>query len=104
MPWPRAASPPAASAAKGEGASVTKGVPTAGRVADGAIVEREVGFELAKLHSMNLMLRNPDLTTARRVAEVINAHLQGQSAHAVDPSTVALDLSGQGPRATWSIS
>ncbi|HXQ50991.1 MAG TPA: flagellar basal body P-ring protein FlgI [Stellaceae bacterium] len=76
--------------AKGEGASVTKGVPTAGRVAEGAIVEREVGFELSKLHSMNLMLRNPDLTTARRVAEVINAHLQGDSAHAVDPSTVAV--------------
>jgi flagellar P-ring protein FlgI len=76
--------------AKGQGASVTKGVPTAGRVAEGAIVEREVGFELSKLTSMNLMLRNPDLTTARRVAEVINAHLQGNSAQAVDPATVAL--------------
>jgi flagellar P-ring protein precursor FlgI len=77
-------------AAKGEGASVTKGVPTAGRVASGAIVEREIGFELAKMHTMNLMLRNPDLTTARRVADVINAHLQGQDAHAVDPGTVEL--------------
>src|SRR5579864_2420041 len=74
--------------AKGDGGSVTKGVPTAGRVAEGAIVEREVGFELAKLHSMNLMLRNPDLTTARRVAEVINTHLHDQMAHAIDPSTV----------------
>ncbi len=36
--------------AKGQGASVTKGVPTAGRVAEGAIVEREIGFELAKMH------------------------------------------------------
>src|SRR5215467_13776847 len=45
--------------AKGQGASVTKGVPTAGRVSAGAIVEREVGFELAKLPSINLMLRNP---------------------------------------------
>ena len=78
--------------AKGQGAEVTKGVPTAGRVAEGAIVEREVGFELAKLHSMNLMLRNPDLTTARRIADVINAHLQDQSAHAVDPSTVAISF------------
>jgi flagellar P-ring protein FlgI len=78
--------------AKGDGASVTKGVPTAGRVAEGAIVEREVGFELAKLHSMNLMLRNPDLTTARRVADVINAHLEDESAHAIDPSTVAIAI------------
>ena len=81
--------------AKGEGASVTKGVPTSGRVAAGAIVEREIGFELAKMRSMSLMLRNPDLTTARRVAEVINAHLQTQAAHAVDPSTVVLDMSGK---------
>jgi flagellar P-ring protein FlgI len=76
--------------AKGEGATVTKGVPTAGRVAEGAIVEREVGFELSKLKSMNLMLRNPDLTTAERVAEVINARLQDNAARAIDPSTVAL--------------
>jgi flagellar P-ring protein precursor FlgI len=79
-------------AAKGQGASVTKGVPTAGRVAEGAIVEREIGFELAKMHTMNLMLRNPDLTTARRVADVINAHLQDQDAHAVDPGTVELAI------------
>jgi flagellar P-ring protein FlgI len=79
-------------AAKGEGASVTKGVPTAGRVASGAIVEREIGFELSNLHSMNLMLRNPDLTTARRVADVINAHLHRDAAEAVDPSTVTLSF------------
>ncbi len=79
-------------AAKGEGASVTKGVPTAGRVASGAIVEREIGFELSNLHSMNLMLRNPDLTTARRVADVINAHLGHQAADAIDPSTVSLSF------------
>jgi flagellar P-ring protein FlgI len=78
--------------AKGEGATVTKGVPTAGRVSSGAIVEREIGFELAKLHRMSLMLRNPDLTTARRVADVINARLQSQSAQAIDPSTVTLNV------------
>jgi flagellar P-ring protein precursor FlgI len=79
-------------AAKGQGATVTKGVPTAGRVSAGAIVEREIGFELAKMRSMSLMLRNPDLTTARRVADVINAHLQTQTARAIDPSTVQLTM------------
>ena len=79
-------------AAKGQGATVTKGVPTAGRISAGAIVEREIGFELAKMHSISLMLRNPDLTTARRVADVINARLQGPAAHAVDPSTVMLEV------------
>src|SRR3954467_1624575 len=44
--------------AQGEGASVTRGVPTAGRIANGAIVEREVGFALASEHSLRLSLHN----------------------------------------------
>ncbi|MGH7089290.1 MAG: flagellar basal body P-ring protein FlgI, partial [Stellaceae bacterium] len=76
--------------AKGQGASLTKGVPTAGRVSEGAIVEREVGFELSNLKTMNLMLRNPDLTTAERVADVIDARLKSKAAKAIDPSTVTL--------------
>jgi flagellar P-ring protein precursor FlgI len=79
-------------AARGQGASVTKGVPTAGRVAAGAIVEREVGFELAKLRSVNLMLRNPDFTTARRVAQVIDTFLHAPVAKPLDPSTVVVTM------------
>ncbi len=78
--------------AKGQGASVTKGVPTSGRITTGAIVEREVGFDLNKMHSVSLMLHNPDFTTARRIAEVINARLKGPVAHAADSSTVVLDV------------
>jgi flagellar P-ring protein precursor FlgI len=78
--------------AKGQAASVTKGVPTAGRVSAGAIVEREVGFDLGKLKSLNLMLRNPDFTTARRVAQAINAYLQNAAAQPQDPSTVVLTM------------
>lgn len=77
-------------AVRGQGASVTKGVPTSGRIATGAIVEREVGFELANLRSVSLMLHNPDFTTARRVADVINAHLHSDVAQPIDPSTVTL--------------
>src|SRR5579863_1165665 len=75
-------------AARGQGASITKGVPTAGRVSSGAIVEREVGFELAKMRTVNLMLRNPDFTTARRVAQVVNGYLKEPAARPLDPSTV----------------
>jgi flagellar P-ring protein precursor FlgI len=78
--------------ARGQGASVTKGVPTSGRVASGAIVEREVGFDLAKLQTINLMLRNPDFTTARRVAQVIDAHFNSSSAKPLDPSTVLVTM------------
>jgi flagellar P-ring protein precursor FlgI len=41
-------------AAKGEAASITKGVPTAGRIANGALVEREIGFALANLKSVQI--------------------------------------------------
>ncbi len=78
--------------AKGAATSITKGVPTAGRIPTGAIVEREVGFDLAKMRSVSLMLHNPDFTTARRVAQVINARLKSDVAAASDPSTVVLNL------------
>jgi flagellar P-ring protein precursor FlgI len=81
-------------AAKGAAGSVTKGVPTAARIANGATVEREAPYALAAHPSLHLALRNPDLTTARRIEAAINHALGGNPAHALDPRTVALDLTG----------
>lgn len=78
--------------AKGEGASVTKGTPTAARIPNGAIVEREVGFELASMSSVFISLRNPDFTTATRVAEAINKYLGGASAKPIDPATISMAI------------
>lgn len=85
----------AAIAAKGAAASVTRGVPTSGRIANGAIVEREVPYTLGARPQVNLALRNPDLTTAERIAAVINRALSGTPARPLDPRTVALDLGGR---------
>jgi flagellar P-ring protein FlgI len=71
------------------GSSIIKGVATAGRIAAGANVEREVGFQLAKMGVLRLTLHNPDFTTARRIADVINAHYAG-TALAESPTIVAL--------------
>ncbi len=60
-------------AAKGAAGSVTRNVPTAARIANGATVEKELPFQLASRSSIRLGLRNPDLTTARRMAAVVNA-------------------------------
>jgi flagellar P-ring protein precursor FlgI len=76
--------------AKGDASSVTKGVPTSARIPNGAIVEREVGFELANLEAARLSLRNPDFTTARRVAGAINRYAGGLAAQALDPATVVV--------------
>ena len=83
-------------AARGAATSVTRGVPTAGRIANGATVEREVAFRLDKSNAVRLGLRNPDLTTARRIAAAINAAI-GPIARATDPRTVALNLAGRDP-------
>ena len=77
------------SAEGASGSSVTKGVPTSGRIASGAIVERELGFRLANLSQVRLTLRNPDFTTARRVAEAINGQFPG-SARADNPTVVTV--------------
>src|SRR3974377_2220629 len=53
--------------AQGAATSVTRGVPTSGRIANGATVEREVAYRLDKAGAVRLGLRNPDLTTARRI-------------------------------------
>ena len=76
--------------AGGKGTTVTKGVPTSARIPNGAIVEREVGFEMVNMKRVKLSLRNPDFTTARRVAQAINAFLGIPSAKALDPGTVML--------------
>ncbi len=76
--------------ARGDAASLTRGVPTNGRIANGALVERELAFRLGEQQSVRLALRNADFTTARRVADAINAKL-GSGAEVVDPGTVRIE-------------
>ncbi|HEX4028288.1 MAG TPA: flagellar basal body P-ring protein FlgI [Rhizomicrobium sp.] len=83
--------------AQGEAASVTRGVPTAGRIANGAIVEKDTGFKLSSLSNLKLSLHNPDLTTASRIATAVNAYLGGNTARATDPSNVELSVPANYP-------
>lgn len=81
-------------AAEGDAASVTRGVPTNGRIANGAVIERELEWDLASQSRIRLALRNPDFTTARRMAQTINAYLGDGAASAENPSTVSLTRPG----------
>ena len=84
-------------AARGAASSVTRGVPTAGGIANGAIVEKEVAFRLDKPGTaLRLGLRNPDLTTALRIAAEINKAI-GPISKAIDPRTVLLDITSRDP-------
>jgi flagellar P-ring protein precursor FlgI len=77
------------SAGGASGSSVTRGVPTSGRIASGAVVEREVGFQMSSMKEVRLTLKNPDFTTARRIADAINSRWAGV-AIADNPTIVTL--------------
>jgi len=76
--------------ARGQAARLTEGVPTNGRIANGAVVERELAYDLATKDLVRLALRNPDFTTAERIAAAINGQLGAGSAAVADPGTVFL--------------
>ncbi len=82
--------------AKGQGAAVTRNIPTSARIANGATIEKELPFQLGAKPTLRLGLRNPDLTTARRMADAINRAIGG-GARATDPRTVSLALVGRDP-------
>ena len=82
-------------AAEGDAAKITRGVPTVGRISNGAIVEREIDFALNRLVDLRLALRNPDFTTARRIASAVNDFIGAPTAEPLDPSTVKIAVPAQ---------
>lgn len=78
--------------AGGDAATVISGVPTTGRISSGALIEREIDFRLGDQRSLRLALRNPDLTTARRVALGINDFIGTLTAVPEDPATIRVTL------------
>ncbi|HRK97847.1 MAG: flagellar basal body P-ring protein FlgI [Alphaproteobacteria bacterium] len=83
--------------ASGEAQTVTQNTPTRGRIADGAIVEREIKFDLNELPELKLALKNPDFTTARRIAQAINGYTSAELAYASNDATVTLRKSSNYP-------
>jgi len=77
---------------RGQGTTVVKGVPTSGRIANGAIIEREINFDMRQMPYINMSLRNPDFTTAERCAAAIDSTLRQPIAAAVDAGTVRLTI------------
>lgn len=81
--------------AQGNAAEVTTGVPTVARIENGAIVEREIEFDLRQMDSIRIALRNPDFTTAARIKEAINENVGVARAETLDPGTVEVELVGK---------
>lgn len=90
--------------ASAAGASEVSGHPTAGYIPDGALVERDVPVDLGADGLVQISLHQPDITTARRVAAVINQRVPNSAvAEAVDPKTVEVRLADGGSFAAMSL-
>jgi len=76
----------------GQAASAQKNHPTAGRVPEGALVERELPTILANRNTLRLNLHQPDFTTASRLAAAINAKFNANIAVCNDPGSVILTV------------
>jgi len=74
------------------GASQTKNHPTVGKIPGGAIVEKELLFNFSGLDQLIYSLKNPDFTTADRIAAAINNRLKGSYAKATDSGTVSVEV------------
>ncbi|MEK7773968.1 MAG: flagellar basal body P-ring protein FlgI [Deltaproteobacteria bacterium] len=76
--------------AGGQGANVSKNHQTAGRITDGALIEKEVPMNLAGKDDIFISLRSPDFTTAGRMASAINDYLKFNAARPVDAGMVVV--------------
>ena len=76
----------------GQASAAQKNHPTAGRVPEGALVERELPNMLTDRTQLTLNLRQPDFTTAARMASVINERFNGGVATCNDPGSVQLSI------------
>ena len=74
------------------GSSVRKNHPTVGRIPNGALVEKEIKFDLNKDH-LNLLLQNPNFKTADNIAKALNKKLEYSNiAQAQDAGTVRVNV------------
>lgn len=76
-----------------DGSTLTKNHTTVARIAEGALVERETGFELKQLGStLRFVLRQPDFTTASRLTDAINKTFKEGIATTSDNAMVAVSI------------
>jgi len=76
--------------------SVQENHPTTARIPGGASVEQDTSIDLARMHTISLLLREPDFTTAEDAANAINQNLGKPLAMAIDSRRVDVDVTASG--------
>jgi flagellar P-ring protein precursor FlgI len=61
---------------------------TVGSIPNGGIVERDTSVDLHGMKTVSLLLRNPDFTTAKQIADAVNQEFQKPIASAIDNARV----------------
>jgi flagellar P-ring protein FlgI len=80
----------------GGGGGNVKNHPSAGRIANGALVERQLKYDFEKSRILTINLFNPDFTTSSRLAASINSVMTAVTAKEVDSSSVSIKLPEDG--------
>jgi flagellar P-ring protein FlgI len=70
--------------------------PTVGVVLNGGIVERNAAVDLHDFKTVSLLLRNPDFTTAKDIADAVNGNFGRSVASALDSNRVDVDVAQTG--------
>jgi flagellar P-ring protein precursor FlgI len=78
------------------GSSKTVNHLTVGRIAEGAVVERDASVDLSHFKTVSLLLQNPDFTAARDVADVINKEFGRTVATTLDSRRIDVDVAASG--------
>lgn len=75
---------------EGDSATFVQNIPTAGRIPEGAIIERTIPYQLANQNELHLTLKNPDFTTARRIARAINGFMSSPVSVAENSTSIKI--------------
>lgn len=69
---------------------------TVGAIPNGGIVERDTSVDLHGFKTVSLLLRNPDFTTAKQIADAVNDSFKKPVASALDSSRVDVSVADAG--------
>lgn len=69
---------------------------TVGAIPNGAIVERDTSIDLHEMKTVSLLLRNPDFTTAKEIADVVNGDFKKPVATVLDSTRVDISVADAG--------
>lgn len=75
-----------------KGTSITKNHQTAGKIPGGALIEKEIPVNIFGKEELFISLRNPDFTTAGRMASAINQSLEKNVATPIDAGKIRLGV------------